>query len=82
MNHVPLDLPAERFDEVLANLRSSGIEVFTINHGRDTPLCIASKVGEIGIAPGLWAIGLRTEARSVQAVAQEQRQRSIRGFAA
>lgn len=37
MNHVALDLPKERFDEVLGNLRARGIRVFTINHGSDRP---------------------------------------------
>lgn len=41
MNHVALDLPAERFDEVLANMRARGIKVFTINHGSDTPFAPA-----------------------------------------
>jgi catechol 2,3-dioxygenase-like lactoylglutathione lyase family enzyme len=37
MNHVALDLPKERFDEVLGKLRARGIKVFTINHGSDRP---------------------------------------------
>lgn len=37
MNHVALDLPKERFDEVLAPLRGKGIRVFTINHGSERP---------------------------------------------
>jgi catechol 2,3-dioxygenase-like lactoylglutathione lyase family enzyme len=37
MNHVALDLPKERFDQVLAKLRAKGIKVFTINHGSDKP---------------------------------------------
>jgi len=37
MNHVAMDLPKEKFDEVLAKLRSKNIKVFTINHGSDKP---------------------------------------------
>lgn len=37
MNHIALDLPKERFDEVLARLRAKEIRVFTINHGSDEP---------------------------------------------
>jgi catechol 2,3-dioxygenase-like lactoylglutathione lyase family enzyme len=37
MNHVALDLPKARFDDVLARLRACGIQVFTINHGSDDP---------------------------------------------
>jgi catechol 2,3-dioxygenase-like lactoylglutathione lyase family enzyme len=37
MNHIALDVPKERFDEILAGLRAKGIKVFTINHGSDTP---------------------------------------------
>lgn len=37
MNHVALDLPKERFDDVLGKLRARGIRVFTINHGSDRP---------------------------------------------
>jgi catechol 2,3-dioxygenase-like lactoylglutathione lyase family enzyme len=37
MNHVALDIPKERFDEILGNLRAKGITVFTINHGSDDP---------------------------------------------
>ncbi len=37
MNHVALDLPMEKFDAVLANLRDKGIRVFSINHGSDDP---------------------------------------------
>ncbi|HSZ53597.1 MAG TPA: VOC family protein [Caulobacteraceae bacterium] len=37
MNHIALDVPKERFDEILANLRAKGITVYTINHGADAP---------------------------------------------
>ncbi|HZZ87598.1 MAG TPA: VOC family protein [Caulobacteraceae bacterium] len=37
MNHIALDLPKEKFDEVFANLRARGISVVMINHGSDTP---------------------------------------------
>jgi catechol 2,3-dioxygenase-like lactoylglutathione lyase family enzyme len=37
MNHIALDLPKERFDEVLVGMRGRGIRVFTINHGSDDP---------------------------------------------
>lgn len=37
MNHVAMDLPRERFDEVLGRLRSKGITVKTINHGSSKP---------------------------------------------
>lgn len=37
MNHVALDLPKEKFDEILANMRARGIRVFSINHGSDDP---------------------------------------------
>lgn len=37
MNHVALDIPKERFDEILGKLRDKGIKVFTINHGSDDP---------------------------------------------
>jgi catechol 2,3-dioxygenase-like lactoylglutathione lyase family enzyme len=37
MNHVALDIPAERFDEILANMRARGITVMTINHGSKDP---------------------------------------------
>jgi len=37
MNHIALDIPKERFDEILANLKAKGIRVFSINHGSDTP---------------------------------------------
>lgn len=37
MNHVAMDLPKEKFDDVLAKLRANGIKVFTINHGSDKP---------------------------------------------
>jgi catechol 2,3-dioxygenase-like lactoylglutathione lyase family enzyme len=36
MNHIALDIPKERFDEILANMRARGI-VHAINHGSDTP---------------------------------------------
>jgi catechol 2,3-dioxygenase-like lactoylglutathione lyase family enzyme len=38
MNHVAMDVPKERFDEILAGLRGLGVKVFTINHGSDKPL--------------------------------------------
>jgi catechol 2,3-dioxygenase-like lactoylglutathione lyase family enzyme len=41
MNHIALDLPKERFDDVLATLRAKGIRVFTINHGSDEPFGVA-----------------------------------------
>lgn len=37
MNHVALDVPKERFDEILAALRARGIKVVTINHGSREP---------------------------------------------
>lgn len=37
MNHIAMDIPKERFDDILANLRARGIAVRTINHGSDTP---------------------------------------------
>jgi catechol 2,3-dioxygenase-like lactoylglutathione lyase family enzyme len=37
MNHVALDIPSDRFDEILGNLRAKGISVFVINHGSDDP---------------------------------------------
>ncbi len=37
MNHIALDIPKERFDEILANMRAKGITVRTINHGSDEP---------------------------------------------
>ena len=37
MNHIALDIPKERFDEILANMRAKGIKVFSINHGSDEP---------------------------------------------
>ena len=37
MNHVALDIPKERFDEILARMRGKGITVHAINHGSDTP---------------------------------------------
>jgi len=37
MNHVALDIPKERFEEILANMRAQGITVRTINHGSRDP---------------------------------------------
>ena len=37
MNHVALDIPKERFDEILASMRDRGIKVVTINHGSSEP---------------------------------------------
>lgn len=37
MNHVAMDLPKERFDEVFAMLKAKGVKVHMINHGSDTP---------------------------------------------
>jgi len=37
MNHVALDIPKEKFDSILAAMRTKGIRVFTINHGSDKP---------------------------------------------
>ncbi len=37
MNHVAFDVPAEKFDAILANLRARGVAVRTINHGSDEP---------------------------------------------
>jgi catechol 2,3-dioxygenase-like lactoylglutathione lyase family enzyme len=37
MNHVALDLPPAKFDEVFNNMKARGIQVFMINHGSDTP---------------------------------------------
>lgn len=38
MNHVALDIPKEKFGEILAKLRGKGIEARVINHGSDRPL--------------------------------------------
>lgn len=38
MNHIALDVPKERFDEILGKMRGRGIAVRVINHGSDTPL--------------------------------------------
>lgn len=38
MNHVALDLPPAKFDEVFNNMKARGIQVFMINHGSDKPL--------------------------------------------
>ena len=37
MNHIAMDIPADRFDAILANMRDRGIKVFSINHGSDKP---------------------------------------------
>jgi catechol 2,3-dioxygenase-like lactoylglutathione lyase family enzyme len=37
MNHVALDIPKEKFDTILAAMRTKGVKVFTINHGSDKP---------------------------------------------
>jgi catechol 2,3-dioxygenase-like lactoylglutathione lyase family enzyme len=37
MNHVALDIPADRFDDILAAMRGRGITVKTINHGSPDP---------------------------------------------
>jgi catechol 2,3-dioxygenase-like lactoylglutathione lyase family enzyme len=37
MNHIALDVPKEKFDEIIAGLRAKGIKVFMINHGSDKP---------------------------------------------
>jgi len=37
MNHIALDVPKEKFDEIFAGLRARGINVFIINHGSDDP---------------------------------------------
>ena len=37
MNHIALDVPKERFDEIVGALRAKGIKVFVINHGSDEP---------------------------------------------
>lgn len=37
MNHVALDIPKEKFDQVLAAMRANGHDVKTINHGSDDP---------------------------------------------
>lgn len=37
MNHVALDIPKERFDEILTAMRARGIQVFSINHGSAKP---------------------------------------------
>jgi len=37
MNHVALDIPSERFDEIAAALRARGVRVFVINHGAEEP---------------------------------------------
>jgi len=37
MNHVAMDVPKERFDEMVGKLRALGHKVFTINHGSDKP---------------------------------------------
>jgi catechol 2,3-dioxygenase-like lactoylglutathione lyase family enzyme len=37
MNHIALDIPKERFDEIFAALKAKGISIFMINHGSDEP---------------------------------------------
>jgi catechol 2,3-dioxygenase-like lactoylglutathione lyase family enzyme len=37
MNHIAMDIPKERFDEILGRMRAKGITVVAINHGSDTP---------------------------------------------
>jgi catechol 2,3-dioxygenase-like lactoylglutathione lyase family enzyme len=37
MNHIALDVPKDKFDEILGGLRAKGIRVYVINHGSDTP---------------------------------------------
>lgn len=37
MNHVALDIPKEKFDQILAAMRANGHAVKTINHGSDDP---------------------------------------------
>jgi catechol 2,3-dioxygenase-like lactoylglutathione lyase family enzyme len=37
MNHIALDVPKERFDDIFASLKANGIQVYMINHGSDTP---------------------------------------------
>jgi catechol 2,3-dioxygenase-like lactoylglutathione lyase family enzyme len=37
MNHVALDIPADKFDHILAAMRGRNIKVSVINHGSDTP---------------------------------------------
>jgi hypothetical protein len=37
MNHIALDIPKERFDEIADALRARDIAVVTINHGSDKP---------------------------------------------
>ncbi len=37
MNHIALDIPKEKFDEIFAGLKARGIGVFMINHGSDEP---------------------------------------------
>jgi catechol 2,3-dioxygenase-like lactoylglutathione lyase family enzyme len=41
MNHIALDIPAERFDDIVSRLRALGIRVFTINHGAAEPFAEA-----------------------------------------
>jgi catechol 2,3-dioxygenase-like lactoylglutathione lyase family enzyme len=38
MNHIAMDIPHDKFDEILANMRKAGHTVRVINHGSDTPL--------------------------------------------
>ena len=37
MNHIALDIPKEKFDEILAKMRAMGHTVRVINHGSDEP---------------------------------------------
>lgn len=37
MNHVAMDIPKERFNEIYSNLKARGVKVFAINHGADKP---------------------------------------------
>jgi catechol 2,3-dioxygenase-like lactoylglutathione lyase family enzyme len=41
MNHIALDIPKERFDEIADALRARDIAVVTINHGSDKPFAKA-----------------------------------------
>lgn len=38
MNHIALDIPKEKFDEILGNMRKAGHTVRVINHGSDEPM--------------------------------------------
>ena len=41
MNHIAMDIPKARFDEILGKLRAKGITVHAINHGADKSFAAA-----------------------------------------